>query len=248
MSGWRKRDEDTDEDTDEQGGQSRAAWLGETPQPPAAAVAFCPECGGRLNATAAYVPKFCTHCGHRLTAPEYAASGLDALLQATAAAKAGGGGWAGAAGAPPEVTILGGSRTLMGVPRSELSDSSRHDKTLMGAPRADLYHPSRPAGPARTGAAHARVQQARRAGGSASPPRRVVRLAPPLPAAALPSPAPIPTPPMPPPTPAPVTTPEAGRPTWEGAFLVFSLLLLLAVLAAVGAFWLARKHLLALPF
>ena len=246
MSGWRKRDEDTDE----QGGPGRPAWLAETPtpQPPAAAVSFCSECGGRLNATAAYAPKFCTHCGHRLVAPEYTVSGLDALLQATAAAKAGGVGWAGAASDPAEVTILGGSRTLMGVPRSELSDSSRHDKTLMGAPRADLYPPARSTGSARTGAAHARVQQARRAGGNASPPRRIVRPAPPLPAAAAPTPAPIPTPPAPSPTPAPITTAEAGRPTWEGAFVVFSLLLLLAVLAAAGAFWLARNHILTPPF
>ncbi len=248
MSGWRKRDEDTDEQSgaEQNGTQGRSAWLAETPTPPAAVVAFCSECGGRLNASATYAPKFCTHCGQRLVALEYAVSGLDALLQATATAKAGSG-WAGAGG-PAEVTILGGSRTLMGVPRSELSDSSRHDKTLMGAPRADLYSPSRSTGSARTGAAHARVRQARRAGGSASPPRRIVRPAPALPVAAVPLSTPVPTPPAPAPVPTPVTTPEARRPTWEGAFLVFSLLLLLAVLAATGTLWLARNHVLAPPF
>lgn len=72
--------------------------------------------------------------------PLSASSNLDALLQATAAAKA-------TIVLSPSssdqddqninVTIMGGTPTLMGVPRTDL-----YAQTLMGAPRSALYSPS----------------------------------------------------------------------------------------------------------
>lgn len=97
MSGWQKRDE-RDDEQEGRGSTMPLPKLVQSDGPAFSAAApafsvppqFCPECGSLLNATAAYVPKFCTQCGHRLSVA--ASSGLDALLQATAAAKANGNG------------------------------------------------------------------------------------------------------------------------------------------------------------
>jgi len=103
---------------------------------------FCPECGEPLHAPIGYSPKFCGQCGHRLPGASTPLSGLDALLQSTADAKARGGVAIDPAGQRANVTMMGVSRTLMGVPR------------------ADLYRPL----PARTraGATRNRIQEARK--------------------------------------------------------------------------------------
>lgn len=283
MSGWRRRDEQNN-------GQSGHLPSSQAPAgvilslsqaasaPPAAAAVppdltaptpaavpqFCPECGGRLNSSTAYVPKFCTLCGHRLAgaAAPVPLSGLDALLAATAAAKADG---AAALNDPANVTYMGASQTLMGVPRNQL-----YTQTLMGVSRDDLYSP--PPSRARVGSTRARIQEARRAGAAPTrtrsvPPSNVpppletryVALSemPTLPAAAPPAPTPAP---VPEPAPAPVLEPrppllakaprtETRQASGEGmAAAVFTTLLLLAVCAAAATFWLVRQGILALPF
>ena len=275
MSGWRKRDEELDgPEANGQNGWGRTdvptpapAWMapsaasapvasGPMPSP---AAPFCPECGSRLSVSSAYVPKFCAHCGHRLAGADAVASGLDALLRATEAARdAALGAFDAAQTAAPPDPAESSSKTLMGAPRSALAPQDGYERTLMGDSRDGLYGPSsvRP----RTGATRARIQEARRTPARTAAPRRHVPAAPivaspPVPAltpqpalAAVSAPAPAPAVvPAPAPAPAPPAVPEAVRLTWDRAFLVFSVLLLLAVLAAAGSFWLARHGLLAPP-
>lgn len=273
MSGWRKRDE---ESSGQNGQRQAGATLPQTvpvvpavpitplvlsntstppitsPEPILASVPqFCPECGGRLNSTAVYVPKFCTLCGHYLVGAAVPGSGLDALLQATSAAKANGIAAGDAAAPGSNVTLMGGLQTLMGAPRTQL-----YTQTLMGVSRSDLYNP--PAPRARTSSTRARIQEARRAGPVPQRTRTVpapleTRYVPlsELPTLAVPAPDAIPAPVLEPRPALVAQTPHRETRRSEGtglAVAIFTTLLLLAVCAAALTFWLCRRGVWALPF